>query len=78
MPADFTDIGIVDLDRKTTWSRAHSPTRDNIIESMAAELPAIVDAANGGADFARKRNDWRARFCAAPTTRAKESDRDND
>jgi len=78
MSADFTDFGSVDLDRKTTWSRAHSPMRDNIIESMAAELPAIVGAANAGADFASKRNDWRARICAAPTTRAKESDRGND
>ena len=43
-----------------------------------AELPAVSNAANDGADFDSKRNEWRARFRAALTTRAKEPDRGND
>ena len=85
MPAAFTDFGIVDLDRKTPRSREHSSARNDArrsvhatVESMAGERPAIVGAGNGSAEFDSKRNDWRARFGAAPTTRAKESDRGND
>jgi len=47
-------------------------------EPAPAELPAVSDAANDGADFDSKRNEWRARFRAALTTRAKEPDRGND
>jgi len=49
-----------------------------IIEPMPAEVPAEIQVANGGADFDNKRNEWRARFRAALTTRAKEPDRGND
>jgi hypothetical protein len=51
---------------------------ETTIEPGPAELSAAVDAANGGADFDNKRNEWRARFRAALTTRAKEPDRGND
>jgi hypothetical protein len=48
------------------------------IEPAPAEMCAAVDVANDGADFDSKRNEWRARFRAALTTRAKEPDRGND
>ena len=49
-----------------------------VIETMPAELPEAANVADGGADFDSKRNEWRARFRAALTTRTKEPDRGND
>jgi hypothetical protein len=49
-----------------------------VIETMPAELPDAANVADGRDDFASKRNEWRARFRAALTTRAKEPDRGND
>ncbi|HET7065618.1 MAG TPA: hypothetical protein VFI49_15195 [Rudaea sp.] len=57
-----------------TMARAAAP--ETIIEPGPAE--SSVDAANGSAGFDSKRNEWRARFRAALTTRAKEPDRGND
>jgi hypothetical protein len=51
---------------------------DATIEPMPAEVPAEIDAANGGTEFDNKRKEWRARFRAALTSRAKEPDRGND
>jgi len=49
-----------------------------VTEPASVELPVATNAANGGADFDNKRNEWRARFRAALTTRTKEPDRGND
>jgi hypothetical protein len=57
---------------------AHAAAPEAAIETMPAELPAAADVADGDADFHSKRNEWRARFRAALTTRAKEPDRGND
>jgi hypothetical protein len=57
---------------------AHTAAPEAIIETMPAELPVAANVADGGADFDSKRNEWRARFRAALTTRAKEPDRGND
>jgi len=81
--ADFTDIGIVDLDlKKTTWSRVHSSMRTLPVASTSWPgihfFPDIVAAPHGAADSDSKRNEWRARFRAALTTRTKEPDRGND
>jgi hypothetical protein len=51
---------------------------DANIEPAPAELSTTVDVSSDGADFDNKRNEWRARFRAALTTRAKEPDRGND
>jgi hypothetical protein len=47
-------------------------------ESASGESPPPAEAANGGGDFDSKRNEWRARFRAALTTRTKEPDRGDD
>jgi hypothetical protein len=55
---------------------ARAATPEAAVEPGPAELSA--DVADGGAGFDSKRNEWRARFRAALTTRAKEPDRGND
>ncbi len=57
---------------------AFVPAPEAIVGPLPAELPAVADSADGEADFDNKRNEWRARFRAALTTRAKEPDRGND
>jgi hypothetical protein len=101
--ADFTDIGIVDLDPTTiTWSQLRSMCAErrrlaelqariggagalnNVLPGHAAPevlnemLLASPSTANADTEFDKKRNEWRARFRAALTTRAKEPDRGND
>jgi len=51
---------------------------EEIVDPAPAELSTAVDVAVNGAEFDSKRNEWRARFRAALTTRAKEPDRGND
>jgi len=63
---------------KPNETTARAAAAEAIIGSAPAELSAAADAAKGGADFDDKRNEWRARFRAALTTRAKEPDRGND
>jgi len=57
-------------------ARAAAP--ETIVEPVLAEVAAAENAAHGDDNFDSKRKEWRSRFRAALTTRAKEPDRGND
>ena len=61
---------------KDATPRATVP--EQTVESAPAELSTVADAEVNGPEFDSKRNEWRARFRAALTTRAKEPDHGND
>ena len=69
-----TAVAKVDRTREYPIAEAVALVKD----SSFAKFDETVDVAVNGAEFDSKRNEWRARFRAALTTRAKEPDRGND